>query len=129
MNRKKRIGTGLALLIVMIVGIYVYAHYNPEDYRFFPKCPVYMLTGYKCPGCGSQRAFYHLFQGNFMTAFRHNPLVLLLVPYMLLGIYVEHVADRANSRIVHLREIFFGKWAILALTVIILLFTVFRNIL
>ena len=127
-NRKKRIGIGLALVFVIIAGIFIYAHFNPEDYRFFPKCPVYMLTGYQCPGCGSQRAFYHLIHGNFATAFRYNPLMPALVPYIFSGIYLEYIANKANPGIARLREILFGKWAILLMAIVIVLFTILRNV-
>jgi len=125
---QQRIGIGLVLMIVIIVVIYLYSYFNPEDYQFFPKCPVYLLTGYQCPGCGSQRAFYHLFNGDFVTAFRYNPLMLLLVPYIFSGIYIEYVANRTNPRIARLRHIFFGKWAALVLAVIIVFYTLFRNL-
>ena len=128
LNRKKRILTGLVLTLVIVAGIYLYGNYNPEEFRFYPKCPVYLLTGYKCPGCGSQRAFYHLFQGNFTTAFQYNPFMMLLIPYILSGIYLEYIANRTKPSIVRIREILFGNWAILVLAVIIILYTIARNI-
>jgi hypothetical protein len=127
MNRKKRIFIGLILMIAIMGGVYLYSHFNPEEYRFFPKCPVYFLTGYKCPGCGSQRAFYHIFQGNIMTAFRLNPLMLLIVPYVLTGIYLEYIINRTNPRTVRLRELLFGKWAVLVLAITIVIYTIVRN--
>ena len=115
-------------MIVIMAGVYVYAHYNPENHQFFPKCPVYLLTGYQCPGCGSQRAFHQLFQGNIAMAFRYNPFVLVLVPYIMTGVVLEYVANRANPRIARLREILFGQWAVLLLAFIIVLFTILRNL-
>jgi hypothetical protein len=114
-------------MIAVTVVIYLYSNFDPSDYAFFPKCPVYTLTGYKCPGCGSQRAFYNLFQGNFLTAFGYNSLMLILVPYILLGIYIEYIADLSGNGIQRLRNIFYGKWAILVLAVIIIAYTVLRN--
>ena len=128
MSRKKRVLTGLAIMIVLIAGVYMYSLYNPEEHLLFPKCPVYTFTGYKCPGCGSQRAFHNLFQGNLQTAFLYNPFIILLVPYVLLGIYIEYIANRLNPRIARLRDIFFGKWAILILAIIVMLYTILRNI-
>jgi len=127
-NRKNRILIGIAIMVALVVGIYLYSQYNPEKYSLFPKCPVYTATGYQCPGCGSQRAFHHLFQGDFLTALMYNPFIIFLVPYVLLGVYIEYIANRNNPRISHVRSIFFGKWAILAIAVITLFYTVFRNI-
>jgi hypothetical protein len=114
-------------MIAVIAMIYLYSHFDPTDYAFFPKCPVYTLTGYECPGCGSQRAFYNLFQGNFLTAFRYNPLMFILVPYILLGIYIEYIANSSGNKIQRLRNIFYGKRAILVLAVIIIVYTILRN--
>jgi len=118
---------GVALFVAVLVGIYFYSRFNPEDYRFFPKCPVQFLTGYKCPGCGSQRAFYHLFQGNITTAFRYNPLLLALIPYLLTGIYVEYIAKKSNPYTIYIRKLLFNKWSAILLFVIIALYTILRN--
>ena len=126
--KQKRVLVGLSIMVAFLAGVYLYSHYNPEDYHLFPKCPVYLLTGYECPGCGSQRAFHNLFQGNFIAAFNYNPLMILLIPYVLSGIYFEYIADRTATRIVRLRNILFGKWAAPILAVIILLYFILRNI-
>ncbi|MDR0742806.1 MAG: DUF2752 domain-containing protein, partial [Tannerella sp.] len=123
MKKNNRIQTGIILIVVILTGIYIYAHFDPSGYAFFPKCPVYTITGYKCPGCGSQRAFYNLFQGNFATAFMYNPLMFLLVPYILFGIYIEYIANLSNKRRLRLRRIFYDKWAILILAIIIIAYT------
>ena len=128
MNKTKRIFTGVVIMMVLVAGVYLYSQFNPEEHLLFPKCPVYILTGYKCPGCGSQRAFHNLFHGNFLTAFMYNPFMVLLVPYVLYGVYIEFIANRLNPRIVRLRNIFFGKWALFVLAVVLLLFTILRNI-
>lgn len=126
-HHKKRIILGFFIILVSIVGLYVYSHYNPEDFSLFPKCPVYVLTGYKCPGCGSQRAFHHLFLGHFRMAFQYNPLMMLLAPYVLLGVYIEYIANQTHPLISRLRRIFFGKWALLVLAIIIALYAIGRN--
>ena len=126
--RKNKMLTGVAFIIVIIAGIYLYSRYNPEEYLIFPKCPVYTITGYQCPGCGSQRAFHNLFHGNILTAFMYNPLMILLVPYVMFGVFIEYIANRDNTRIINLRNIFFGKWAILVLAMIFVIYTILRNI-
>jgi hypothetical protein len=114
-------------MIAILAMIYLYSYFDPSDYPFFPKCPVYMLTGYECPGCGSQRAFYNFFQGNFLTAFRYNPLMFALIPYVLWGIYIEYIAHLSDGRMQRLRNIFYGKWATFVLAVIIIVYTILRN--
>ena len=126
-KNKKRALIGLTIIIALLAGIFLYSYYDPEKYLLFPKCPVYTLTGYQCPGCGSQRAFHNFFHGNFLTAFRYNPIMLLLIPYVMLGVYIEYIANRFNPRITNIRNIFFGKWAVLIIALIIISFTIYRN--
>jgi hypothetical protein len=118
---------GLVLIITISAGVYLYSGYNPEDSGLFPKCPVFVLTGYKCPGCGSQRAFHHLFNGNFRAAFGYNPFILILIPYILLGIFIEYVALPQWRIASRLRRIFFDKEAVLILAAIVILYTILRN--
>lgn len=127
MFQKKRVLTRLIFFIAFISGIYFYTRFNPDDYHFFPKCPVYLLTGYKCPGCGSQRAFYHLFHGNLTTAFQYNQLIILLSPYILFGLYLAFIANKNNQKTVIICKLFYGKWAVFLLAFIFILFTLLRN--
>lgn len=36
------------------------------------KCPVYELTGFKCPGCGNTRAVTELLKGELLSALKMN---------------------------------------------------------
>ena len=38
-------------------------------------CPIRLLTGYWCPGCGLTRATHHLFRGNVAQALSFNAFV------------------------------------------------------
>lgn len=75
----------IALLAVMVV---VYRNNNPLETKMFPKCGFYVATGYKCPGCGGQRAVHYLLNGEFKESFKQNPLfhigALYVITVMLL---------------------------------------------
>ena len=43
-------------------------------------CPVHVLTGWKCPGCGVTRMCLALLSGDVREAFFQNRAVLLLLP-------------------------------------------------
>lgn len=45
-----------------------------------PKCPVKLLTGLYCPGCGSQRALHSVLHGQFSQAIMYNPFYLIAIP-------------------------------------------------
>ena len=68
----------------LIAGCVIYFIYNPVESVLFPKCPFLLLTGLKCPGCGSQRAIHAMLHFDFYAAFRHNAMLLFSIPYIIL---------------------------------------------
>ena len=74
--RLRRLGV---VAVIIGVAIVIYA-VDPLQSRLCPSCLFHELTGLWCPGCGSTRALYQLLHGNFLTAFRLNPLVITLLP-------------------------------------------------
>lgn len=98
---------------------------NPATTWFFPPCPFRALTGYLCPGCGTLRALHELLYGHVAAAFRLNPLMILLLPYVgYAGTSdaLETVIGRALPR-VFIRPAYI--WMLLA---IIIVFWILRNI-
>ena len=75
-------------LIVALVGL-VYFFFNPSNNVLFPKCPFYVLTGLKCPGCGSQRAVHSLLHFDFASAFGYNALLVFSLPIVVVLIFAE----------------------------------------
>lgn len=41
-----------------------------------PQCLFYRLTGWQCPGCGTQRAVHALLHGRFAAAWHYNAALL-----------------------------------------------------
>lgn len=87
----------------------VFYRYNPYEHDVFPKCPFYVATGYQCPGCGSQRALHSLTHLDLGSAFRENFLMVLSIPYLLMGFFFEYVYTPASLR--GLRARLYGKYA------------------
>ena len=82
-GKKKRLA--LLLVAIALVGaVAIYFTFDPSTSRFFPRCPFLVLTGFKCPGCGSQRAIHALLTGSVAQAWRHNMMLVLAVPYLVL---------------------------------------------
>ncbi len=69
---------------VAAVGAVVYFEVDPTSSRLFPKCPFYVLTGLKCPGCGSQRALHCLLHMDVIGAMRHNFMLVASLPLLAL---------------------------------------------
>ena len=68
--------------VVVIAAAVVYGSFNPATTRF-PRCPFFVLTGLKCPGCGSQRALYQLFHLHIAEAFKYNAALVVSIPVLL----------------------------------------------
>ena len=121
MERKK-------ILILGLVSMGVIAYYfflDPASSpHYFLKCPLYEVTGYQCPGCGSQRSFHELLHLNFAEAFHKNGLFVLAIPYALILTFTSFQKDKFQR----LREVLLSPKFFLILVVIIILFGIFRNL-
>ncbi len=79
---KRRVTQLVVGLAALVVAASVYFTFDPSHSAWFPKCPFLVLTGYKCPGCGSQRAVHALLTGNLATAWHYNALLVVALPFI-----------------------------------------------
>ncbi|HZV34883.1 MAG TPA: DUF2752 domain-containing protein [Verrucomicrobiae bacterium] len=99
--------------------------FNPSLYGFYPRCMLYVTTGLYCPGCGALRASHQLLHGNVLAALHDNLLLVASVPcgaYYFLRRAVCWLNGRPAPPFV-----LQPKW-IMALTIIVVCFTILRNI-
>lgn len=47
-------------------------------------CPIRLITGYKCPGCGITHYVLAMIHGNLSEAYASNQLLFFLIPALLL---------------------------------------------
>lgn len=79
-----------ALILIFFGGVFfVYTIYNPSQHSFFIPCPFNYITGYHCPGCGSQRAIHQLLHLNILNALRFNPFLVLSLPVIIYGLGIQ----------------------------------------
>ena len=76
---KKKTAAFILAVIAAVVLIAMYALLDPAALPF-PRCPFFQLTGFKCPGCGSQRALHQLLGLHIGAAFRYNAALLFCIP-------------------------------------------------
>ncbi|MBO4371372.1 MAG: DUF2752 domain-containing protein [Bacteroidales bacterium] len=119
----------VALFAIFVAGgIYFYAKYDPETSGVrFPKCGFYVLTGYKCPGCGTQRALHHLLHGDIIGAVKQNFLVFLAAPFILL-VTLAKKNSRFSEKFPRIAAAFTGYRSTLIAVVAIFVFWITRNI-
>ena len=117
---------GAAISLVLVAVVFLFYTFDPGDMPLFPKCPFLLVTGYECPGCGSQRAVHDLLHLDVKGAFSQNALILFLIPYILLGIYLGFF--NGKRRFPGLEKLFFGKWAAIIVVSGIIIYGVLRNV-
>lgn len=117
----------IALTIVILGGGFFYYFFNnPTNNRLFLPCPFKLLSGYNCPGCGSQRAIHQLLHGNVVDAFYLNPLLVLSVPIIIYGLGTRafnYIFD-ASHRV----QFFYSKLFIYTYFGIAIIYWVVRNL-
>ncbi len=113
----------LVLAALLVFGV-VYFALDPSTSGLFPRCTFLSLTGYKCPGCGTQRAIHALLHGDVAGAFRYNALLLVAIPWIALCLYAESRRLR-NPRLYALLNAPLLIWLFLAM---VLLWWLLRNI-
>lgn len=110
------IAAGIILLL--------YFFYDPRPSKsLFPKCIFHSLTGYHCPGCGTQRAFHAIIHGNIVSALSYNLLFVLLLPviiYFLLYFIINNKRSKA--------PFIYKKYFAYFILSIVLAFWVLRNL-
>lgn len=80
--KSARLTANVILLGVIGMAALLY-RFPPEQYAFYPACPVFRYLHLYCPGCGSTRALASLLHGHVAQAVYYNPLFVMLVPGLL----------------------------------------------
>lgn len=102
----------------------LYFFVDPAGAAWMPKCIIKCLTGLDCPGCGSQRFLHALLHADFAEAARANLLLFAVLPYIIFWIWVE--ADPASTPRLH--RALNSIPAVITLLLIILIWSIFRNL-
>lgn len=123
--KMKHIHIAIASFVVIAI-FFVYYFFNPSHYSLFPKCPFHSLTGFDCPGCGSQRAIHALLNADIAAACNFNILLVASIPFLFI-----HFAYRAVG-IIQKRNL---KWQVIyhpvaprVIFAIVVIFWIARNI-
>ena len=114
-NKSKKI-----LLITLLVSI-IYLYLN-KRFSFYIPCIFHKITHLYCPGCGLTRMILSIFKLNFYQAFRYNPLLFIMMPFIItyeIIYYINWIQDK-NFKI--------SKKIWYTLLIITIIYTILRNI-
>jgi len=115
----------IVAFIALGLGIYYFYTNDPSNGEaIFVGCISKSISGLDCPGCGAQRAFHELLHGNFIKAAKLNLLIYFFAP-LLLFIFLKMIFKPFNIQLPDI--IISTKWLI-SLFVLMVLFTIIRNV-
>jgi hypothetical protein len=120
---KRFLNTGLLVVFVSLAVLFFVL--DPTKHNIFPRCLFNSVTGYYCPGCGSQRAIHSLLHFDIAGVVSYN---FLFIPAFLLILY--HYLHPVLNRLFGLKlpNIFYFKstpWIIFGF---IIAFWILRNL-
>ena len=112
------------IVFLVLIGAVLFYVFVPSEY--WPRCWWLLLTGTKCPGCGTQRAIAALLSGDIYGAASYNPILVVGIPYFLLSIWCDcgkntHLKYRA-------RNLFFSAKALKITVIVIIAYWIGRNL-
>ncbi|MDG5800543.1 DUF2752 domain-containing protein [Marinilabiliaceae bacterium ANBcel2] len=123
----KKVALIFSGIILFVLFAILYRGVNPESSILFPKCIFKSVTGFDCPGCGSQRAVHYLLNMDIVNAAGANFLLLLSIPYIIVGLIFDFVKPQ-TSVFLNWRKLLYGQNAIIIILIVVILFWFFRNI-
>lgn len=123
MTRRVKLTLTISGIVALAAILLLYAGLNPAD-NPFPRCVFLSLTGFKCPGCGSQRALHALLHAEFGQAWHYNPLLIISIPFLALLAFSQVMKRRFTKLYNNLN----GSMVIWTVFIIVIAWWIFRNI-
>ena len=122
---KVQIRSQSAVLAILLAASVTFLYFiNPLQQLNWLRCPVNLMTGYYCPGCGSLRAVHALLHGDLLAAVSYNLLAVAALPVLLyFGIRCVVYSSLGRSDPTRISPV--RAWTIFW---IIIAFTVVRNL-
>ena len=92
-----KLSGAVAIAVVGVIGFLVLRSFQPNDASWHPKCVFHLWTGLHCPGCGTTRALHALPLGQWWTAVRCNPLLVVGLPVITFLLWQQRRRERSGG--------------------------------
>ena len=93
----------------MIYLLSAWSSFLDQADNFFLTCPVKYLTGFDCPGCGFQRSFLSLMQGNMEESFRLYPPTIPLLITFIVGLGANYLRKGNSDKLIKVLYLITGS--------------------
>lgn len=116
------------ILIEIIILIVISFIINFKYITDVSQCYIFQSTGILCPSCGGTRCIQSLLQGDIGSAFHYNFVIACVAIYLVIFniVYLINRNKDADRKI--LTWIYPKYWYTIILAVILIIYTVLRNL-
>lgn len=122
-TRPWRLTLVLGVAALAVCALVYYAWADPQTTPM-PQCVFRRLTGWQCPGCGSQRALHALLHGRVAEAWSYNRLL----PFLIALAVAYATGTLWRGSLPRLWRLLNHHYTILAIAAAVIAFTVGRNL-
>ena len=112
---------------ILLAGL-VYVVINTKIFAQLTKCYIREKTHLMCPGCGGTRCLQSLFKGDIVSAFYYHPIITVVAIYLLICNIVYLINRKRKDKKI-LTWIYPKDYYTIILAIILVIFTILRNIL
>ncbi len=99
---------------------------NSKFINLIAGCTYNKLTGLLCPTCGGTRCVYSILNGRYYDAMKFNALIFLAIIYFSIINLIYIFNTVFNKKV--LKMLYPKWWHTIIIGIIVILFTIFRNI-
>ena len=119
-NKEKLKKSKIIIFITLLLSI-TYLYLN-KRFSFYIPCLFHKITHLYCPGCGLTRMIISILKLNFYQAFRYNPLLFIMLPFIIIYEIIYYINWIQDKNFTISKKI----WYILLIITII--YTILRNL-
>lgn len=123
MNKKTIQILGIEAIVLLIL----YSFANSKYIEMLPVCWVYQTTGFLCPACGATRCIRSLLQGNWIQGFFYHMVFFIGILYLLIINLVYIINLNKKEKIA--TWVYPKYWYVLIFVILLILYTIVRNVL
>ena len=109
------------IVVLILIAYLLLGHF----FHLYFRCPIYTVTKLYCPGCGLTRMLLSILKLDFYQAFRYNPLIFIMLPFIIF-LYIEKTYSETKNKKSISKKIPNYVWYIIL--IIVLLYGILRNI-